>query len=80
MRTQRETDLEAEIECLTAELDSDTRVMLKMQEEIERLQARVEELATELKEWESGALVRGWREIRAATEQGEKDVLDMHSL
>ena len=29
-----------------------------------RLEAKVEELTTEIEEWKSGALVRGWREIR----------------
>lgn len=34
--------------------------------------ARIKELEATIKEWESGALVRGWRELREDREGGKK--------
>ena len=100
MRTQRETDLEAEIERLQRELDLEKTLHLDY---IAELQARVEVLegaldkacetietqpkvgssidyANGFRRGVQSQRMQAWAVREAATEQGEKDVLDMHSL
>ena len=45
----------------------------QLEDKLRTANKRIEELEAELKEWESGALVRGWREIRADNKPSEDE-------